>query len=958
MWQIILLQKMLLLFLPVVIVLSVSVADVVSEPQVGTNDLTERTIVPSSTTKCWSPASCLMWSQCLADTSQCFTSHTTVTMLPGEYILHEFVAVLDVVSLSIYGSRSEVNVSARENQVVINCEYREGGIGFINVTDLSLSGITMVYCGVQGDKEPSFSYFALQMFQMVNINLSFLFIINSTQIGLLCFNVHGSSAIQDPVITRSKHRLLERYMQGEVECSVDDWKCHGVNVWILYVSPVFEIISNVSKFVVKRTKISYGVNLVPKPDTFSMGAGIAFQFSPGLEYDVLITIYKCYVSKNIAPYAAHLFAVIYSSCSLLVKHSHFTFANRLTEDDLMELLPVVQPGGTLILHIRDDYSHNVTAINVEIGIKQVHIAEDVGGGLRISLFPQLSQSYIQVRVQNVEVVHNFFIQTNFEFSGAAVQFKGYLTNAGGVYISLESVEVSNNVFIYQDENTRNEEPLDVHISALAVQNTEVHFKQTIIFNNSMPAVHSYNGDLHFHGVNVLRNNTGGYCGGALVLRLSHIYLHKGTHFYILGNTALKYGGGICVDDGLVPRVHDVCFWQVVDPDINNTFVYLEGNIAPITGYEIYAGTIDNCINLSTYEEQLTSEKLFAISHAIFTHVFLCELLNSSSYQVSSQPLTVCFCHQGPGLMCDESVGQQSISVFPGQTFKVLAVGIGAGISPAVVKSSINGKYDISPKVHSLGNACEPLNYTILAPENMSSILVQLTVEGSYIFSDYIKYLNLTILKCPQGFILLQQFKCGCHPMLQQASVQCDINTQSFTRSGSVWIGLGSDEEGLLTHMHCPNAYCKVQETGLNLTSLDIQCAFGHSGVLCGSCKSGLALMLGSSKCQFCSNLYLLLLLPFLATGVLLVIILGRLDLTVASGTMNGVVFYANVVKASSDALISHSVSKYFMILCAWLNLDLGIETCFFSHLDMFWKVLLYSLPSPSTSGYWLLPSFY
>ena len=99
-------------------------------------------------------------------------------------------------------------------------------------------------------------------------------------------------------------------------------------------------------------------------------------------------------------------------------------------------------------------------------------------------------------------------------------------------------------------------------------------------------------------------------------------------------------------------------------------------------------------------------------------------------------------------------------------------------------------------------------------------------------------------------------------------------------------------------------------------------------------------MLGSSKCQYCSNIYLLLILPFLAAGVLLVLILVRLDITVASGTMNGVLFYANVVKASSDALISNSVSKYFMILSSWLNLDLGIETCFFSHLDMFWKVLL------------------
>ena len=80
--------------------------------------------------------------------------------------------------------------------------------------------------------------------------------------------------------------------------------------------------------------------------------------------------------------------------------------------------------------------------------------------------------------------------------------------------------------------------------------------------------------------------------------------------------------------------------------------------------------------------------------------------------------------------------------------------------------------------------------------------------------------------------------------------------------------------------------------------------------------------------------------PILVGTLLLVILLGRLDITVASGTMNGVLFYANVVKASSDALISNSVSKYFTILSAWLNLDLGIETCFFSHLDMFWKVLL------------------
>ena len=399
-----------------------------------------------------------------------------------------------------------------------------------------------------------------------------------------------------------------------------------------------------------------------------------------------------------------------------------------------------------------------------------------------------------------------------------------------------------------------------------------------------------------------------------------------------------------MDGGLIPDLTDLCFYQIVDPGIlnnNDTFVYMERNIAPITGYDIYAGTVKDCASLITSE--FVPSKMFSTSHAIFSHVFHFKFQNisfSHLYQVSSQPDTICYCYEDSGLLCDENA-IPIISIYPGQTFGILAVGMGVGISPAVIRSQIidNSKYDISPKLQHLERACEPLNCTIFAPENISGIPVQLTVEKSSINFVLIKYLSVNTLKCPQSFVL-QQFKCECHPMLQQASVQCDINTQTFTRSGSVWIGMGSDEEGLLTHMHCPNAYCKLQETYFNVTNLDAQCAFGHSGVLCGNCESGLALMLGSSKCRYCSNIYLLLMLPFLTAGVLLIIILGRLDITVASGTMNGVLFYANVVKASSDALISNSVSKYFMILSSWLNLDLGIETCFFSHLDMFWKVLL------------------
>ena len=174
--------------------------------------------------------------------------------------------------------------------------------------------------------------------------------------------------------------------------------------------------------------------------------------------------------------------------------------------------------------------------------------------------------------------------------------------------SLESVEISNNVLVLQDKIIWRLAP-EPFCSALSMANTEVNFQQTRFLKNNIPAVDSYKSDLHFHGVNVFRNNTGGQCGGALVLRIdSHIYLHQSTQVYILENTALKYGGGKCVNGGSSSQsgVFDVCFWQIVDADIlnnNDTFVYLEGNVASITGYDIYAdaGTVGNCFTLLNFQ---------------------------------------------------------------------------------------------------------------------------------------------------------------------------------------------------------------------------------------------------------------------------------------------------------------------------------------------------------------------
>ena len=65
-----------------------------------------------------------------------------------------------------------------------------------------------------------------------------------------------------------------------------------------------------------------------------------------------------------------------------------------------------------------------------------------------------------------------------------------------------------------------------------------------------------------------------------------------------------------------------------------------------------------------------------------------------------------------------------------------------------------------------------------------------------------------------------------------------------------------------------------------------------------------------------------------------------IDLTISQGTLNGLILYANVVKANEYLLYNEKQTNPLAVFIAWLNLDLGIETCFFNGLTAYWKTWL------------------
>ena len=146
--------------------------------------------------------------------------------------------------------------------------------------------------------------------------------------------------------------------------------------------------------------------------------------------------------------------------------------------------------------------------------------------------------------------------------------------------------------------------------------------------------------------------------------------------------------------------------------------------------------------------------------------------------------------------------------------------------------------------------------------------------------------------------------------------------------------------------YCPFGYCITSQ---KIVSFDedssAQCLSDRNGTLCGGCKKNFSLAIGSSNCIHCpNNNNLALIIFFAAAGLLLVLFVSALNLTVTQGMINGLTFYANVFWTYQNILLPQAASNYFFaflrVFVAWLNLDFGIEACFFKGLNAFWKTWL------------------
>ena len=102
-------------------------------------------------------------------------------------------------------------------------------------------------------------------------------------------------------------------------------------------------------------------------------------------------------------------------------------------------------------------------------------------------------------------------------------------------------------------------------------------------------------------------------------------------------------------------------------------------------------------------------------------------------------------------------------------------------------------------------------------------------------------------------------------------------------------------------------------------------------------------------CSECSNFYLLLLPVFMILGIALVIFLMAFKLSVAQGTISGLLFYANIFQMNKTVFLPNNTSgaaSFLFVFVTWLNLNFGFVTCLSNGMDMYvltWLQYLFPL---------------
>ena len=938
-------------------------------------------IVPSNSTSCPKDP-CHTLTDVVLNSSQYFTSDTIIVFLPGNHQTnisrHFSVLIKDVRNISMIGYDN----TNSDSKSVIQCT-RPLGFAFINVTTLKIGKLSFIFCGAKISSEFTYKKFPIQGSRMTlyflrttNITLSGVVINNSTEAGLLGINMFGLSNISHTIFNGNRPNCLIIFQEN----------------FKLKVIPS-------THFNIANTQVMFGK--IPKRlrsyhNWGATGLGI-FLVQTTFNVHIHITNIKTLnnIRKEGSKWYGNLRFVIENwecQCSLF-QVKQVTNTNTVEKNDKTQLrLNSISKKSALLAGCK--CSKPAEEENI------VQISDSYFEGVRIRIDADTKNCDIRIRLQNITVLNNILhisgmmsieIQDMNQSTGMliddsniTVSGRCHFVHTHNIYTRIVSLFRSN-ISFYDVQFIGNRVEQDTvllgnnstikfqHVAELVGNKGRVcgvialYNSSQLVFGKQSNVTFLRNYAQQYGGAILVDSSTivveseamaafienEAYNGGALALQNNaRIMLKSNSRITFTKNHAQQYGGALYVQEPTpetnfhLYRYTIRCFFELSSHSHAFPRLTFANNTADTAGSSLYGGWVNFC----------TNSKGKPCRH-IFTEIFHFQTLPA----VSSNPTRVCVCIND---LPDCTITHYNVTAYPGETFQIPAVAVGQmfGTVPFTVQSRFSSVNSSTPpqlkslqQTQVVRKGCTNLTFTIVSSldnEEMSLTVDKIDKLPTHFIIQYPDkkelplvfrnlHLHIQLNPCPLGFVL-NDSSCICHPKLHHG---CNIDTQMVYRQSPKWINAtftNTSQYGVLVHEHCPFDYCKPKSFNLDLEDPDEQCAFRRSGILCGACQNNLSHVFGTSACWECSSLWALLWVPLIAlAGIALVVLLIVLNLTVSVGTINGLIFYANIVRANHATFFPPNTTNSFLgWFIAWINLDLSIETCFYNGLDAYVKTWL------------------
>ncbi|XP_065893230.1 uncharacterized protein [Dysidea avara] len=707
---------------------------------------------------------------------------------------------------------------------------------------------------------------------------------------------------------------------------------------------------------------------------------------------VTTTITNTIFHNNNGSYSATVAVTVLYSISGNTSFENCTFLdnNRMSssmfENDLYSLH---RRGGIVYLYliVRDGITTPVLPVVTSTETRLLTLVRctfmQIGGNMGASLYVEkISPDFVTIAVTIKECS---FISNEADVGSAVYakqhQFRVSLQSevSGGIQFYFINVNATNNVLSQGSELDITSNTFVTGVFSFDNCRAFINCSQGCSFTGNQPSVfYGRDSGLMISGHAIFEYNKGTYGGGFQLLD-TVLYIHTGTVILFQHNFGTKAAGAI---DVYFPNTNieseDICPIQFIGSgatifelkdvgqlNVNISF-FNNSAISSSSLQSIYADVFYVC---SWYPDTLTQIVLGRRApvingrrQSVYRSIFNFYPVDTTDKHLLILAHLPCLCdeylhYNATSCFSDQSV-YTSQHVVPGRLFNLSIIALDVVGSVGFADQLLSEVYhtDRLDRLLALAERQYTRPFTIV---NNTCAYVEFTVyvknqtipnNGTLEMSLSERQLSSKIIfnfdKCSIGFQLHQigsdTFGCVCDDFFGtkelQGKFQCDASTGNITRlSEQSWLSV---YDGDLEFVKiCLPTYCHDQLLSFDVSEADVLCTIHHSGRACGGCVDDFSRVFGSDTCKKCNNIWLITILLYVVLGLVLIFLLFLLKLTVALGLINGLIFFCNMMSINEKLFFNTEISKYSFLrmFISLINLDLGIEICFYDGMSQLAK---------------------